>query len=45
MEGLTYTQAANHLTVTVSELPEFHTTHRVAAARIHGGSDAGVHNK
>ena len=34
MEGLTYTQAANHLTVAVSELPEFHTTHQVAAACI-----------
>ena len=46
MEGLTYTQAANHLTAAVSELPEFHTTHQVAAARIRGGSaDAGTHNK
>ena len=34
MEGLTYTQAANHLTAAVSELPEFHTTRRVAAACI-----------
>ena len=46
MEGLTYTQAANHLTVAVSKLPEFHTTRRVAAARICGGSaDTGTHNK
>ena len=45
MEGLTYTQAANHLTAAVSKLPEFHTTHRIAAARIHGGSDTSVHNK
>ena len=46
MEGLTYTQAANHLTVAVSELPEFHTTRRVAAAHIRGGSaDTGTHNK
>ena len=45
MEGLTYTQAANHLTAAVSELPEFHTTCRIAAARIHGGYDTGVHNK
>ena len=46
MEGLTYTQAANHLTAAVSELPEFHTTRWVAAARIHGGSaDTGTHNK
>ena len=45
MEGLTYTQAANHLTVAVSELPEIHTTHQIAAARIRGGSDTGIHNK
>ena len=46
MEGLTYTQAANHLTTAVSKLPEFHTTRRVAAARIRGGSaDTGTHNK
>ena len=46
MEGLTYTQAANHLTAAVSDLPEFHSTHRVAAARILGGSaDTGTHNK
>ena len=46
MEGLTYTQAANHLTAAVSDLPEFHSTHRVAAARIRGGSaDTGTHNK
>ena len=46
MEGLTYTQAANHLTAAISELPEFHSTHRVAAAHIRGGSaDTGTHNK
>ena len=45
MEGLTYTQAANHLTAADSELPEFHTTRRIATACIHGGSDTGVHNK
>ena len=46
MEGLTYTQAANHLTATVSKLPEFHSTRRVAGAHIHGGSaDTGPHNK
>ena len=45
MEGLTYTQAAN-LTVAVSELPEFHSTRRVAAAHIRGGSAyTGTHNK
>ena len=46
MEGLTYTQGANHLTATVSKLPEFHSTRGVAAARIYGGSaDTGTHNK
>ena len=46
MEGLTYTQAANYLTVAISKLPEFHTTCWVAAAHIHGGSaDTGTHNK
>ena len=45
MEGLTYTQAANHLAAAVSELPEFHTTCWIAAARICGGSNTGVHNK
>ena len=46
MEGLTYTQTANHLTAAVSELPEFHSTRRVTAARICGGSaDTGTHNK
>ena len=45
-EGWTYTQAANHLTAAISELPEFHTTRRVAAACIRGGSaDTGTHNK
>ena len=42
MEGITYTQAANHLTATVSELPEYHLTHTVSALssgapRIWGG--------
>ena len=42
MEGITYTQAANHLTATVSELPEYHLTHKVSASssgapRIRGG--------
>ena len=46
MEGPNYTQAAKHLTAAVSELPEFHSTRRVAAARIRGGSaDTGTHNK
>ena len=42
MEGITYTQAANHLTAPVSELPEYHLTCKVSASssgtpRIRGG--------
>ena len=42
MEGITYTQAANHLTPAVSELPEYHLTCKVSASssgapRIQGG--------
>ena len=42
MEGITYTQAANHLTAVVSELLEYHLTHKVSASssgtpRIRGG--------
>ena len=42
MEGITYTQAANHLTAAVSELPECHLTRNVSASssgtpRIRGG--------
>ena len=32
MEGITYTQAANHLTAAVSELPEYHLTRKVLAS-------------
>ena len=31
MEGITYNQAANHLTAVVSELPEYHLTRKVSA--------------
>ena len=42
MEGVTYTQAANHLTAAVSELPEYHLPRKVSvsssgARRIRGG--------
>ena len=42
MEGIMYTQAANHLTAAVSELPEYHLTRKVSASssgapRIRGG--------
>ena len=48
MEGITYTQAANHLTAIVSELPEYHLTHKVSASSsgapwIQGGGGSG-HN-
>ena len=32
MEGTTYTQAVNHLTAAVSELPEYHLTRKVSAS-------------
>ena len=32
MEGITYTQAANHLTAAVLELPEYHLTRKVSAS-------------
>ena len=42
MEGIMYTQAANHLTAAVLELPEYHLTRKVSASssgtpRIRGG--------
>ena len=42
MEGFTYTQAANHLTAVVLELPEYHLTRKVSplsseTPRIRGG--------
>ena len=45
MEGITYTQAANHLTATVLELPEYHLTRKVSASssrvpRIRGGGSS-----
>ena len=47
MEGITYTQAANHLTAVVSELPEYHLTHKVSASssgtpRIRGSGAATI---
>ena len=45
MEGITYTQVANHLTAMVLELPEYHLTGKVSASssgtqRIRGGGAA-----
>ena len=48
MEGLSNTQAANHLMAAVSELPEYHMTHKVSSAgtmRIHGGGGGSAHKQ
>ena len=48
MEGLTYTQAINHLMAAVSELPEYHMTCKVSSAgttRIHGGGGGSAHKQ
>ena len=48
MEGLAYTQATNHLTATVSELPEYHMTRQVSSAqttRIRGGGGGSAHKQ
>ena len=48
MEGLTYTQAANHLTAAVSELPEYHMMHKVSYAgttQIHSGGGGSAHKQ
>ena len=38
LDGITYTQVANHLTAAVSELPEFQLARGISAVnRIHGG--------
>ena len=36
-EGLTYTQAANHIMAAVSELPEYNLSRKISAAHIRGG--------
>ena len=50
MEGITYTQAANHLTAAVLELPEYHLTRKVSASssgtpRIQGGGGSSHNSK
>ena len=48
MEGLTYTQAANHLMATVSEIPEYHMMHKASSAgttQIHGGGGGTAHKQ
>ena len=37
MDGLTYTQAANHLTAAVSKLPDYQMVHRVSNVKTGGG--------
>ena len=37
MDGLTYTQAANHLTAAVSKLPNYQMVHRVSNVKTTGG--------
>ena len=37
MDGLTYTQAANHLTAVVSNLPDYQMAHRVSNVKTGGG--------
>ena len=37
MDGLTYTQAANHLTAAISKLPDYQMAHRVSNVRTAGG--------
>ena len=40
MDGLTYTQAANHIAAAVSEMPEYQLTRKVSSAqRIRGGGN------
>ena len=36
MDGLTYTQAANHLTAAVSKLPDYQMTRRVSNVKTAG---------
>ena len=48
MEGLTYTQAANHLTAALSELPEYHMMRKVSSAgtmQIRGGGGGSAHKQ
>ena len=42
LEGLTYTQAANHITAAVSELPEYNLSRKISVTRIWGGYDIPV---
>ena len=49
MDGITYTQAANHLSAAVSELPEYHLTCKVSASssgtpRIRGSGGSNHNN-
>ena len=45
IDGLNYTEAANHLTSAVSKLSEYQTRRKVSAAHIRGGGNGGGDNK
>ena len=45
LDGITYTEAANHLTAAVSKLPEFQLARRVSAAKHIWGGGKGKHKR
>ena len=45
LDGITYTEAANHLTAAVSELPEFQLAQRVSAVNHIRGGGKGTHKR
>ena len=45
LDGITYTEAANHLTAAVSELPEFQLARRVSAVNCIRGGGKGKHKR
>ena len=45
LDGITYTEAANHLTTAVSELPEFQLAQRVSAVKQIRGGGKGKHKR
>ena len=45
LDGITYTEAANHLTAAVSELPEFQLAQCLSAVKRVCGGGKGEHNR
>ena len=45
LDGITYTEAANHLTAAVSELPEFQLARRVSSVKWIRGGGKGKHKR